>query len=104
MHFEITLRNKNNLAQHLSYGLVFIPSPVWIKGDEQLINLNPSSPMYQLGSVKKLLDKENLKFNLEDNNEAVIVVNQVGHGVEEDMDNLNDDLAANGFTVKVYVG
>ena len=44
--------------EHLSYGLVFMPSPVWVNRVGMLINLNPSSPKYQLGSVKKLLDKE----------------------------------------------
>ena len=102
MHFEVTLRNKNNLEQHSSYGLVFIPCPVWIKGDAQLINLNPSSPRYQLGSVKKLLDKENLKFSMENKNEAAVVVRHVGHGQEEDMNNLKVDLSANGFTVFLF--
>ena len=61
MHFELTLRNKNNLEKHLSYGLVFMPSPVWVNRDGILINLQPSSPKYQLGSVKKLLNKTMLR-------------------------------------------
>ena len=33
MHFEVTFRSKETYEKHLSYGLVFIPGPVWIKGD-----------------------------------------------------------------------
>ena len=61
---SMTLRRTYSFHWKSFSPLVFIPCPVWIKGDEQLINLNPSSPRYQLGSVKKLLDKENLKFSL----------------------------------------
>jgi len=101
MHFELTLRNKNNLEKHFSYGLVFIPTPVWVNRAGILINLY-TGPKYQLGSVKKLLNKENLKFDMEEKNEAVIVVNHIGHGRKEDLDNLNIDLEANGFSVTVY--
>ena len=99
MHFEIILRDKNYIAQHLSYGLVFIPSPVWIKGREQIINLNPNSPKYQKGSIKKLLEKENLKFDKDGNNEAVIVINNIGNGESDDLVNLESDLKSNGFNV-----
>ena len=102
MQFEITLRDQSKLDQHLSYCLVFIPSPVWIKNKKQLINLNPSSPKYQRGSVKKLIKKENLKFKESLKKEAVIVVNDVGHGTIKDLDNLKFDLKSENFNVIIY--
>ena len=39
MHFEVTLRSNKTYEHHFSYGLSFIPGPVWIKGDTHLINM-----------------------------------------------------------------
>jgi len=58
MYFEITLRSEETYETHFSYGLVFIPCPVWFKGSEKIINLNPNSPRYHKGSVKKLVEKK----------------------------------------------
>ena len=100
MHFSIILRN-NQLEENL-YGLQFIPSPVLVKGTKQLLNLNPDSPGYKLGSIKKLLDKENLKFNPKENNAADVLIRDVGHGTKQDLNQLTNDLKSNGFNVKVY--
>ena len=100
MLFSIILRN-NQLEENL-YGLQFIPSPVLVKGTKQLLNLNPDSPRYKLGSIKKLIDKENLKFSAKENNAADVLIRDVGNGTKQDLNQLTNDLKSNGFNVKVY--
>ena len=102
MHFELTIRSEKSLDKHFSYGLVFIPCPVWVKGDNHLINLNPSSPEYHKGSIKQLIDKENLHQIISEGPEAVLVVNDIGHGTEKDLITLKEDLVDEGFRVKTY--
>jgi len=102
MHFEITFRNTEELDTHHSYGLVFIPSAVWVKGKHQLINLNTKGPAYELGGVKRLLEKEGLDHVSSNGAEAVVVINHIGHGSSDDLETLKDDLRANGFRVTVY--
>ena len=103
MHFSIILNRKNKSEQNLAYGLIFVPCPVFVKGYKKLKNIHPTyTPNYQLGSIKNLLEKENLDFPLNENNEAVIAVRDIGHGTEKDLRHLKYDLEANGFNTKVY--
>jgi len=102
MHFEITFRDSQALDTHHSYGLVFIPSAVWVKGNHQLLNLSTPGPDYELGGVKKLLDEEGLNHLASNGSEVVVVVNNIGHGSATDLKTVKDDLKANGFLVTVY--
>ena len=103
MHFSIILNKQSNSEQNLAYGLVFIPAPVFVKGNKKLMNIHPTTtPKYKIGSIRNLLEKENLDFQLNENNEAVIAVRDIGHGTERDLNYLKYDLEANGFNIKVY--
>lgn len=83
----------------LSYGLVFIPSPCWIRGEgEVLVKLNPESPLYQLGSVCILLQKEKIIKRINCTG-ALILIHNIGHGTQEDLNLLEKDLSNEGFTV-----
>jgi hypothetical protein len=44
MRFDIVFDIAEDAS--VAYGLVFVPSPVWVHGRRQLINLNPKSPAY----------------------------------------------------------
>lgn len=44
-----------------NYNLVFEPCPIWTKGGNWLINLNPENPHYQHGSLKSLIEQEGLQ-------------------------------------------
>lgn len=84
-----------------SYGLVFVPSPCWVKAEEVLVNLNPESPHYQLGSVRKLLEKEGASAAAlaTGPRRCVVVSHDLGHGSQEDLERLETDLQQEGFTV-----
>jgi hypothetical protein len=85
----------------LSYGLVFIPCPVWVRGNKEIINLNPERPDYQLGSVRKLMDREPIERNLVERS-CTVIVHSVGHGSQKDFDNLITDLKVESFKATVY--
>lgn len=82
----------------LSYGLVFIPSPAFVRGQgELIINLNPENPHYLEGSLKKLIEKENL-YNIY---RCVVVIHNTGNGTIKDMDALKKDLENTDIKYKI---
>jgi len=88
----------------ISYGLVFIPSPVWVQGEKDILSLNPSTPNYQKGGVNRLLEKEQLtKLTENDQTQCALIVHQTGHAQKDDLEALKQDLVSEGFKVKLLV-
>ena len=102
MHFTINLRGEKTYQDDFSYGLVFIPCPVWVKGAEEILNLNPERPNYVKGSIAKLINSEKLSSKLTGEKEASVLVHHVGHGSDDDLTTLVNDLEEEGFKVNVY--
>ena len=109
MHFDLIFRSSNDESYetNLSYGLVFIPTPCWAKcGDVVLENPCWSDtyhgPEYRKGAVGKLIQIENLTQFLKTDLEAVIVVRNIGHASDKDLNTLKEDLIDEGFKVTVY--
>jgi hypothetical protein len=82
----------------VSYGLLFIPCPVWVQGDREVVNLNPERPDYRPGSLRRLLETEGVLSRLEDRR-CALVIQPSGYGSDQDLQVLIDDLAAEGFSV-----
>lgn len=101
MHFTVNFRSSDVYGQDYSYGLVFIPCPVWVRGASEIVNLNPEKPAYRLGSVRELLKHEHLEDVLSDKKEAVIVVHSIGYGTVQDLQLLQNDLINEGFLVSI---
>ena len=99
MHFTVNLSAEDNQEMDFSYGLVFIPCPVWVKGTRKVLNLNPERPDYQMGSVRKLLQQENLEKSLAGARVAHIIIHSLGHGSGADLSTLKRDLSEDGFSV-----
>jgi hypothetical protein len=96
MHFTVVFSSHE--SYDLSYSLVFIPPPVWIKGDRQILNLNPENPQYQRGGVRRLLEREPITPHLLDGTkESLIIVHPSGNGTNEDLATLENDLRQEGF-------
>ncbi len=95
MHFTIIF--KSHQSYDLSYGLVFISCPVFIEGKREIINLNYETPEYKLGSIKKLIDLEDISKIISEGKECVIVVHPEGNGTDEDLKMLERDLKREGF-------
>jgi len=83
----------------LSYGLVFIPSPVWVQGSRQVVNLSPEDPHYRRGGVKRLLAAERTEVDLEVVKRCTVVAHREGHAQPQDMIELVSDLEDEGFSV-----
>ena len=102
MHFTVHLRSKDTYQDDYSYGLVFIPCPVWTKGAREVLNLNPERPDYCEGSIAKLIKNERLKKKLTEQKEAIILIHPIGHGTLKDLKTLQKDLLEEGFGVQVF--
>ena len=104
MHFEVILNSSNTYEKNFSYGLVFIPNPVWVKGSKHVLNMNQlyNGPKYKIGGIKKLLEVENINIFFKKNLNATILVKNIGHGTNKDLYNLKKDLSNYGFEINVF--
>ena len=86
----------------LSYGLVFIPCPVWVRGTEEILNLHPERPDYQKGGVRRLFTQEKIAiWEKGSKKQCLLIVHQTGHAQQKDLDTLRQDLMEEGFQVNV---
>ncbi len=98
MHFTVVF--ESHQTYDLSYSLVFIPVPVWKKGNKQIINLHRDWPHYMRGDLTPLMQLEDVeKYLAEGRRNAVVVVHATGHATLEDLNTLEADLVEAGFTV-----
>jgi len=88
------------IEQNISYGVVFLPSVVFVENNVKILIPNSSTPKYELGFFDKLLAIKSNLSNLETNKKAHILIEDIGHGTKADLDNLVLDLEQNNF--KVY--
>ena len=102
MHFTVHLRGENTYESDHSYGLVFIPNPKWIQGDQIVLDMKSTKPGYQMGSVKALLKKVGLFRKLTKPLSATILVHQIGLGTPRDYTDLIVDLEKEGFETTIF--
>jgi hypothetical protein len=102
MHFTVHLRSEETYQDDFSYGLVFIPCPVWVKGKEQILNLNPERPDYCKGGIARLIAHEKLSGVLQGKRIAIVLIHPIGHGSMKDLATLQEDLLGEGFDVSVH--
>ena len=99
MHFTVSFSGPEH--RDLSYGLVFVPSPVWVAGDREILNLHLDNPYLQRGAVARLTEREGLKPVLAEGRRCTVVVHSEGNGSPQDLETLLEDLRAEGFSVSV---
>ena len=100
MHFTLVFSGPEH--RDLSYGLVFIPCPVWVAGDREVLNLDSKSPHLQAGAVARLVKKEAIEPLLEKGpRRCAVVIHPEGNGTEADLATLLQDLSAERFTVSL---
>ena len=96
MHFTVVFNSHE--ASDLSFGLVFVPTAVWIRGGVEVYN--PGHASYQRGDVEAVLNLSETKTSIsQDPRAAVVVVHDAGHACDDDLDALCDDLDHAGFYV-----
>jgi hypothetical protein len=94
MRFDVVFETTEDVSA--TYGLVFIPSPVWVQGRRQLINLNPESPAYQSGGVRRLLAKEDITSRA-----CTLVIHPEGNGTVDDLLVLLSELRHEGMIIQL---
>lgn len=99
MKFTVVFASSD--STDLSYGLVFIPCPAWVRDDRVILNLNPENPHYQPGSVHKLWAAEQFgeRRRPEVPRACTVVVHREGHGSWPDLQALVNDLVSEGMRV-----
>ena len=99
MNFHITLISDETIEENISYGVLFLPSVVFVENNEKLLVPNPATPKYELGFFEKLLMTKSNLINLKGNKKAHVLIEDIGHGTKADLDNLVLDLNQNNFNV-----
>ncbi len=84
MHFTVVFSGDE--GRDLSFGLVFISSPCWVRGDDTIVNLNPLAPRLEPGSVRRLFEATKIGAEVaRAGNRCTMVVHAGGHGGVEDL-------------------
>ncbi|PKM67299.1 MAG: hypothetical protein CVU95_07680 [Firmicutes bacterium HGW-Firmicutes-2] len=87
MRFTLVFENQQE-GIGASYDLLFAPSPIWDAAGKEILNLNPQDPYLNSGSVKRLIEHEQLQ-GIE---KCIIVVHSVGLGDDKSLAVLKADL------------
>lgn len=86
------------------YQLSYQPCPIWSINDEVLINLNPESPYYRMGSFKRLLDYHrsiNGRQIIEGSEVIILSDKECIVFAREEIDKIIKDAENEGFKVKL---
>lgn len=98
MHFTVVFDSHE--PHDLSYGLAFKPCAVWIEGEREIATPLREYRGYKPGYLTTLLKKEQIEQRLAtDSRAAILVVHEDGHGSDDDLRSLRDDLTSAGFAV-----
>jgi len=103
MHFTVVFRSHESID--LSFSLVFTPVSIWMQGDRKIVNLyqdvHQDHSGYELGDLRPLLELADVEAKLAQGaRNAVVIVQDTGHGSKDDLANLKADLASEGFSVQ----
>ena len=97
MHFSLQFDTSETSR---TYDLQYIPSPVWVIDEKQVLNLNLKG-YYELGGIEKLLIKEESYFNSISKGLVRITLHEYGHGEAKCLALLIQDLIDNDFMPKI---
>jgi hypothetical protein len=102
MQFTITFESAR--WADLSYGLVFVPCPVWMQGFRVIAAAGQAGERaYRPGGVCRLLRQEDLEPLLAaGSRRCALLVHGQGAGTATDRATLLADLRASGFAVSLY--
>jgi hypothetical protein len=96
MHFTLVFQSQE--SEDLSISICYIPCISWIKGKEIILTPHADQPNYQSGDLEEFLIRFNLKPIVK---KVIVIVHPNGHGSQNDLDLLIDDLNELDFTHQV---
>ena len=86
----------------LSIGMVFIPCAAWVDGRKTLLIPNPSTPHYERGYLRMLINLPTVASRLLLSQKwLVVVIHHVGHGSPQDLAKLLQDCEGEGYSVRL---
>jgi hypothetical protein len=96
MKFTIVFPSRE--SSDLSIAAVFIPSLVWMEGKRKLLNPHPKNPHYEQGDLQRLfMDTAIMKRIADHTKKVTVVAHSTGHGTQDYLDLLLEDLRDQGF-------
>jgi len=99
---KFTIVFPSHESRDLSIGVVFIPCLVWMEGARKVLNPHPNNPHYTKGDLQYFFDKRNFRKRIATHsNKVAVVIHPTGHGTEEYLNDLLDDLKQEGFELEV---
>lgn len=99
---KFTIVFPSHESHDVSIGLVFIPVPVWMEGNRQLLNPHPRHPDYKKGDLQYFFEKTDFRKRIASHsNKVAVVVHPTGHGTEDYLNSLLEDLKQEGFEPEV---
>jgi hypothetical protein len=99
---KATLVFESHESWDVSIGMVFTPCICWVIGKTTISNPHGDYPHYREGDFQNLLSHPKLKgILMHEIRRLVLVTQEAGHGRQEDIDLLVEDIAMSGFTFKV---
>ena len=98
MHFTLVFDSPEQTD--LSYSICFIPCPVWVRGEKEILNLHSDYPDYRNGDLSVLINKEKLNSRVK-SKKLLIVVHESGHGSTGDLELLENEARDSGFLVSL---
>jgi len=99
---KATLVFKSHESMDLSIGMVFTPCITWRIHRGLILNPHAENPHYLPGDFQRLLHLPIFDdFNRYDNGKIVVVTHPEGHGTQEYIDLLLDDIKSQGIKFKV---
>jgi hypothetical protein len=96
MQFTVVFDMLSNLGDG-SFSIRYHPAAHWMQGDKGLPVKIKSSPIYESGGLKPLLEFAKLDEDTLNSNKVVIVVHQSGSGDSECLENLIRDFRKENF-------
>ena len=98
MHFTVVFDSDESCDA--SFGLVFTPCAAWVQGRNEISVPHRERPKYERGDLREFTATQCFK-SLEpfETDRVVIIVHGTGHGTEDDLKKLKDDLAEAAYEV-----
>lgn len=99
---KATLVFQSHESWDASVGMVFIPCLCWVIGNQKISNPHADYPHYRVGDFQMLLEHPEMQKILgKECRRLILVTQEEGHGRQEDIDLLLEDVSSSGFTFKV---
>ena len=105
MYFTLVFKNDSNEGPTVSYDVCFHPCATWYNNGEEVLVPNSEVPSYEKGYLSALISKESesrfIKKDFSSFNQIIVICHELGHGDENDLNNLIEEITNEEFQYKI---